>query len=183
VGVVKSHHTAICQPQRDKAHQDLHSRAAGQGRRCARVRVGSKWPIAVVLQERHRVGRGGGLGSRGGTSGRAIPDTNSEGKRATVEQCTSSPHHARSGSQKHCLGCLGQAATTAKRTIRVSSANVLQERFLDRLEDYAAARGKYIIDKQLLGTLKRDTVIMHPLPRVDEVCCSSCRMLVCWQLL
>lgn len=52
-------------------------------------------------------------------------------------------------------------------------ANGAQERFLDRLEDYAAARGKYIIDKQLLGTLKRDAVIMHPLPRVDEVRCHS----------
>jgi aspartate carbamoyltransferase catalytic subunit len=50
---------------------------------------------------------------------------------------------------------------------------MLQERFLDRLEDYAAARGKYIIDKQLLGSLRRDAVIMHPLPRVDEVCCCS----------
>jgi aspartate carbamoyltransferase catalytic subunit len=46
---------------------------------------------------------------------------------------------------------------------------IQKERFLDRLEDYAAARGKYIIDKQLLGTLKRDAVIMHPLPRVDEI--------------
>lgn len=38
------------------------------------------------------------------------------------------------------------------------------------MEDYTAARGKYIIDGQLLRSMKRDSVIMHPLPRVDEVC-------------
>ena len=46
---------------------------------------------------------------------------------------------------------------------------IQKERFLDRLEDFAAARGKYIIDDDLMKILPRESVIMHPLPRVDEV--------------
>ena len=46
---------------------------------------------------------------------------------------------------------------------------IQKERFLDRLEDYAAARGKYIIDGELMKILPQTSVIMHPLPRVDEV--------------
>ncbi len=39
----------------------------------------------------------------------------------------------------------------------------------DRPQDYEAARGKYIIDKETMKILRKDAVIMHPLPRVDEV--------------
>ena len=46
---------------------------------------------------------------------------------------------------------------------------IQKERFLDRLEDYAAARGKYIIDSDLMKILPQKSVVMHPLPRVDEV--------------
>lgn len=46
---------------------------------------------------------------------------------------------------------------------------IQKERFLDRLEDYSAARGKYIVDADLLGLMKPSACIMHPLPRVDEV--------------
>jgi aspartate carbamoyltransferase catalytic subunit len=46
---------------------------------------------------------------------------------------------------------------------------IQKERFLDRLDDYAAARGKFIIDAPLLKLMKPSAVIMHPLPRVDEV--------------
>ena len=50
---------------------------------------------------------------------------------------------------------------------------IQKERFLDRLEDYAAARGKYIIDGELMKILQPTSVIMHPLPRVDEVSSGS----------
>jgi len=46
---------------------------------------------------------------------------------------------------------------------------IQKERFLDRLEDYSAARGKYIVDADLLGLMKPSACIMHPLPRVDEI--------------
>lgn len=40
----------------------------------------------------------------------------------------------------------------------------------DRPEDYEQARGKYIIDRETLKIMRKDAIIMHPLPRVDEVC-------------
>lgn len=46
---------------------------------------------------------------------------------------------------------------------------IQKERFLDRIEDYEAARGKFIINAALLKLMKPSSVIMHPLPRVDEV--------------
>lgn len=39
----------------------------------------------------------------------------------------------------------------------------------DRPQDYEQARGKYIIDKETMKVLPASAVIMHPLPRVDEV--------------
>ncbi|CAL8468676.1 g8216 [Coccomyxa elongata] len=46
---------------------------------------------------------------------------------------------------------------------------IQKERFQDRPQDYEAARGKYIIDKETMKILRKDAVIMHPLPRVDEI--------------
>ena len=46
---------------------------------------------------------------------------------------------------------------------------IQKERFQDRPEDYEKARGKYIIDNNIMKILRKDSVIMHPLPRVDEV--------------
>lgn len=40
----------------------------------------------------------------------------------------------------------------------------------DRPEEYERARGKYIIDSELMKILPKHSVVMHPLPRVDEVC-------------
>ncbi len=31
------------------------------------------------------------------------------------------------------------------------------------------ARGKYIIDPSIMAAMRRDSVVLHPLPRVDEV--------------
>lgn len=39
----------------------------------------------------------------------------------------------------------------------------------DRPEDYLECKGKLVIDEQLLPKLQRHAVIMHPLPRVDEI--------------
>lgn len=39
----------------------------------------------------------------------------------------------------------------------------------DRPQEYEEARGKYIIDNNIMQILSKSAVIMHPLPRVDEV--------------
>ncbi len=45
---------------------------------------------------------------------------------------------------------------------------IQQERFPDPLE-YERYKGMYKVDKKILGHIKKDMKIMHPLPRVDEI--------------
>jgi aspartate carbamoyltransferase catalytic subunit len=45
---------------------------------------------------------------------------------------------------------------------------IQKERFPD-LAEYAKVKGSYRIDLQALGEAKKDLIIMHPLPRVDEI--------------
>ncbi|CAN6885011.1 unnamed protein product [Brassica oleracea] len=51
----------------------------------------------------------------------------------------------------------------------VYQTRIQRERFGERLDLYEAARGKYIVDKALLGVMQKNAVIMHPLPRLDEI--------------
>ena len=51
----------------------------------------------------------------------------------------------------------------------VYQTRIQKERFGDRIADYEQARGKYIIDKKLMEHLPDHAVVMHPLPRVDEI--------------
>ncbi|MSS70910.1 MAG: aspartate carbamoyltransferase [Candidatus Latescibacteria bacterium] len=51
----------------------------------------------------------------------------------------------------------------------IYQTRIQKERFGDRTADYENARGKYIIDRELLQVMKERAVIMHPLPRVDEI--------------
>lgn len=46
---------------------------------------------------------------------------------------------------------------------------IQKERFQDRPEDYEKAKGKYIIDLDTMALMKKDAVVLHPLPRVDEI--------------
>lgn len=45
---------------------------------------------------------------------------------------------------------------------------IQKERFADMAE-YAKVKGAYKIDCDVLENVKKDLVIMHPLPRVDEI--------------
>lgn len=51
----------------------------------------------------------------------------------------------------------------------VFQTRIQRERFGERTDLYDAARGKYIIDRDVLAVMKRHAVVMHPLPRLDEV--------------
>lgn len=46
---------------------------------------------------------------------------------------------------------------------------IQKERFQDRPEDYEKAKGKYIVDRELMSLLHPHAFVMHPLPRVDEI--------------
>jgi aspartate carbamoyltransferase catalytic subunit len=51
----------------------------------------------------------------------------------------------------------------------IYQTRIQKERFGERIDLYKAARGKYIVDKKVLDVLPKHAVIMHPLPRLDEV--------------
>ena len=51
----------------------------------------------------------------------------------------------------------------------VYQTRIQKERFGDRIADYEKCRGVYIIDESCLRLMRPDSIIMHPLPRLDEI--------------
>jgi aspartate carbamoyltransferase catalytic subunit len=51
----------------------------------------------------------------------------------------------------------------------VYQTRIQKERFGDRALDYEKCRGIYVIDRKALRLMKPNAIIMHPLPRLDEI--------------
>jgi len=51
----------------------------------------------------------------------------------------------------------------------VYQTRIQKERFGDREEEYERARGVYVVNEAVLARMKRHAIVMHPLPRVDEI--------------
>ena len=51
----------------------------------------------------------------------------------------------------------------------VYQTRVQKERFGDRITDYERCRGVYVLQKGSLALLRPNAIIMHPLPRLDEI--------------
>ena len=51
----------------------------------------------------------------------------------------------------------------------VYQTRVQKERFGDRLEDYERCHGVYVINPATLRLMKPHAIVMHPLPRLDEI--------------
>jgi len=51
----------------------------------------------------------------------------------------------------------------------VYQTRIQKERFGDRIGDYEQCRDLYLIDRKSLNLMKPDAIIMHPLPRVNEI--------------
>lgn len=51
----------------------------------------------------------------------------------------------------------------------VYQTRIQKERFGDRIADYENCRGIYIINEEFLAAMKPKSIIMHPLPRLDEI--------------
>lgn len=51
----------------------------------------------------------------------------------------------------------------------VYQTRIQRERFGERIDLYEEARGKYIVDRDVLNAMQKHAVIMHPLPRLDEI--------------
>ncbi|XP_010244151.1 PREDICTED: aspartate carbamoyltransferase 1, chloroplastic-like [Nelumbo nucifera] len=51
----------------------------------------------------------------------------------------------------------------------VYQTRIQRERFGERTDLYEEARGKYIVDLDVLGMMQKHAIVMHPLPRLDEI--------------
>ncbi|GMP65248.1 hypothetical protein CsSME_00026133 [Camellia sinensis var. sinensis] len=51
----------------------------------------------------------------------------------------------------------------------VYQTRIQRERFGERIDLYEEARGKYIVDQAVLAAMQKHAVVMHPLPRLDEI--------------
>ena len=51
----------------------------------------------------------------------------------------------------------------------VYQTRIQRERFGERIDLYEEAREKYIMDRLVLDAMPKHVVVMHPLPRLDEV--------------
>ncbi|WCJ32976.1 Aspartate carbamoyltransferase chloroplastic [Euphorbia peplus] len=51
----------------------------------------------------------------------------------------------------------------------VYQTRIQRERFGERIDLYEEARGKYIVDRSVLNVMQKHAVVMHPLPRLDEI--------------
>ncbi|KAF2303840.1 hypothetical protein GH714_023755 [Hevea brasiliensis] len=51
----------------------------------------------------------------------------------------------------------------------VYQTRIQRERFGERIDLYEEARGKYIVDSDVLNVMQKHAVVMHPLPRLDEI--------------
>lgn len=56
----------------------------------------------------------------------------------------------------------------AKEVDCIYMTRIQKERF-HSVDDYKAAASKYILTPEIVKTMKQDAIIMHPLPRVDEI--------------
>ena len=51
----------------------------------------------------------------------------------------------------------------------IYQTRIQRERFGDRISDYEQARGKYIVNRAVMDCMQENAVVMHPLPRIDEI--------------
>jgi aspartate carbamoyltransferase catalytic subunit len=51
----------------------------------------------------------------------------------------------------------------------VYQTRIQKERFGDRIADYEKCRGVYIINRDTLRRMRPKSIVMHPLPRLDEI--------------
>ncbi|GBG60326.1 hypothetical protein CBR_g4282 [Chara braunii] len=63
----------------------------------------------------------------------------------------------------------GDLMDVASKVDVIYQTRIQRERFADRVEEYDQARGKYIVDKKTMEVLPERGIVMHPLPRLDEI--------------
>ena len=69
---------------------------------------------------------------------------------------------------KQAFEAVDNLSLVAKTSDILYMTRIQKERFTNP-EDYQKAKGQYILDSSLANTMKTDAIIMHPLPRVNEI--------------
>lgn len=59
--------------------------------------------------------------------------------------------------------------SAARESDVIYQTRVQKEWFGDRIDEYEKAKNKYIIDLKIIQEMKNNSIIMHPLPRNDEI--------------
>jgi aspartate carbamoyltransferase len=59
-------------------------------------------------------------------------------------------------------------ALAASKSELIYMTRIQKERFAD-LSEYEKVKGSYVIDREFVNRLNKKTIILHPLPRVDEI--------------
>jgi aspartate carbamoyltransferase catalytic subunit len=60
-------------------------------------------------------------------------------------------------------------AKVAREADVIYQTRIQKERFGDRLDDYERAVGRYVISREILDLMKPKAIVMHPLPRNEEI--------------
>ncbi|MBN1151437.1 aspartate carbamoyltransferase [candidate division WOR-3 bacterium] len=63
----------------------------------------------------------------------------------------------------------GDLREVASQVDVIYMTRIQRERLLDRPNDYEEARGKFVVDKTIIDLMKKEAILLHPLPRVDEI--------------
>ncbi|XP_057726434.1 aspartate carbamoyltransferase 1, chloroplastic-like [Arachis stenosperma] len=63
----------------------------------------------------------------------------------------------------------GDLMEVASKCDVVYQTRIQKERFGERFDLYEEARGKYIVNQDVLNVMQKHAVVMHPLPRLDEI--------------
>lgn len=73
--------------------------------------------------------------------------------------------------QRHHIGYedASDLAEVAAKADVIYQTRIQRERFGDRIGEYEEARGQYVIDRSILDCMQEHAIVMHPLPRVDEI--------------
>ena len=118
-------------------------------------------------------GEGGGGGGRGARATRAptlapLPHPQADDLAAVASKCDVL-YQTRIQKERFQVGAGGARGEGTGGGARAHARRPPYPHHQDRPDDYEAARGKFVVDTRVMDALPAASIVMHPLPRVDEI--------------
>ena len=118
-------------------------------------------------------GEGGGVGGRGARATRAptlapLPHPQADDLAAVASKCDVL-YQTRIQKERFQVGAGGARGEGTGGGARAHARRPPYPHPQDRPDDYEAARGKFVVDTRVMDALPAASIVMHPLPRVDEI--------------